>query len=181
MSATIPSSINLLYKLADAVDATNYKLIDHMTEPNMRYDNACIQPDLTYEYFYSELKQDWEKDVNYFLSHEEKCQSTASKIISLSSISGSLVSNLSNYTKNITNLSDVFDPSKLKQSDIEDFLIDSLAGYLLDPMNATSFTMQPKLTDTIIQLFMLLRSNSFINYFRSSISGYCIMQFVLKS
>jgi len=165
MTTIVPSSINLLYKLADAVDATNYKLIDHMTEPTMRYDNACVQPDLTYDYFYSELKQDWENDVNHFLAHEDKCQSTASKIISLTSISGSVVSNLSNYTKNITNLSDVFDSSKLKQSDIEDFLIDGLAGYLLDPMNVTSFSMRPKLTESIIQLFMLLRSHCYCQTF----------------
>src|SRR5579872_3676980 len=165
MSTIIPSAISLLYTLADKVDAANYKLIDHMTDSSMTYSNACIQPDLTYDYFYSKLKKDWEQEVNHFLAHEEKCPSTASKLISLASISGPIIANLSTSTQNVTKLSDVFDPSKLNPSDIEDFLIDSLAGYLLDPTNATSFNMSEKLADTVIQLFMLLKSHYFCQIF----------------
>lgn len=57
------SCINYIEQLMKDIDDVNYKLIDHMTDPNMRYEYICIKPDITSEYFYTNLKSRWENNA----------------------------------------------------------------------------------------------------------------------
>jgi len=59
----IPECIKMLYDLANSVNELNDNLVDNMTNIEMKYGLVCVKPDLTYDTFFKQLKQDWEKIV----------------------------------------------------------------------------------------------------------------------
>lgn len=75
--------LNLINNLKKSVEETNDQLIDHMTEPGMRYEWACIKPSVNYDTYYQILKKKWENEVSYFVDQPEKCYSMISKIFSV--------------------------------------------------------------------------------------------------
>lgn len=64
---------NLLKKMATDVDLVNTKIIDHMTNPSMSYEKMCQYRDVTPEYFFEELKEEWNKSVDEFISRQNTC------------------------------------------------------------------------------------------------------------
>ena len=76
--------LNIFKKMADAVDATNTKIIDHMTNSNVTYDQVCQRKDLTYEYFFIELKKSWGSIINDFVANSEKCWAPVESAIKFS-------------------------------------------------------------------------------------------------
>ncbi len=44
--------LNLIKHLNESIDNTNYELIDNMTEAKVEYKNACIIPNITYDFFF---------------------------------------------------------------------------------------------------------------------------------
>src|SRR5437870_1041586 len=65
--------LNIIQKLSNDVDKNNTKLVDHMTDQKMKYEYACIKPNVTYEYFYKCLKKDWEKIINEYVNQPTIC------------------------------------------------------------------------------------------------------------
>ncbi|AYV76736.1 MAG: hypothetical protein Terrestrivirus13_2 [Terrestrivirus sp.] len=72
--------IELLNSLSESVDNTNLLLIDNMTDATMKYENACIKPNLTFDFFYENLKKEWEHHVNEFI-RKDTCGSHTSLLL----------------------------------------------------------------------------------------------------
>jgi len=159
---SVPSSIELLYRLSKSVDSVNNQMIDHMTESDMNYQWACIKPDLTYGYFEKELKKQWESEVNQFLNSSTACQSTVLKLMGQAGTVISLVSEAGQV-----------DTSKMTSTDIENMLLDQLTTYLMETELYGQFVFKPKLIDSLVQLFHALKVPIYCQ-------AYDIFQYVLS-
>ena len=65
--------LNVISNLNKSVDKVNFKLIDNMTDAKMKYDLVCVKPDVTYQYFYQTLKEEWETIINNFINQPQTC------------------------------------------------------------------------------------------------------------
>ena len=72
--------IKLLNSLSESINNTNMLLIDHMTDATMKYENACIKPNLTFDFFYENLKKEWEYHINEFIQ-KNPCGSHTSLLL----------------------------------------------------------------------------------------------------
>ncbi len=66
---------NFFYELGKAVDDVNFKIVDHMTDPQMQYEKIRYQQNVTADYFFDQLKEYWGKIINDFVDQGD-CPST---------------------------------------------------------------------------------------------------------
>ena len=153
---------NIIQELNKSIDKTNYLLIDHMTEPDMQYAWACIKPNLTYEYFYDTLKQDWEKIINEFIKQPNNCgiqlsglfdayrNATPEKIEQARNIFNAIFANDINGQSKITSLKDM---------NLDNIALDVAASSILNQMNQTSFVLDPNFMNSMVSLSRILVDN----------------------
>lgn len=119
MSATC---LNIFDKLNESIDSSNYELIDHMTDPKMRYAWVCIKPDLTYEYFYSRVKYKWEQDLNGLVNNPSKCTNKIGQITEIMQYAS---------PDNIQALRQMFSSTSGQNIDIDSLVLDVAANYFM--------------------------------------------------
>lgn len=140
------SCLNLIDNLSNSIDRINNEVIDNMTDKNMKYEYVCIKPDLTYEFFYAELKKDWEKQLIDFIRKPDKCNSIISTLLPLYDIIKS--------NKNITNIKD------LQNINIDELVFDSVYSVLLHP-TTVDFEMSPDAMETFSSLGKILSEHCY--------------------
>ncbi len=62
-------------KLILCIDQTNTIIIDRITNPNMKYEWACVKPNLTYSEYFSVLKQKYDVVINELINNVDDCAS----------------------------------------------------------------------------------------------------------
>lgn len=149
------SCIDLLQNLAKDVSEVNTKLIDNMTNPDMKYKLACVFPDVTTDYFYNNLKQLWEQRIKKFSCSN----SDTSNLINLGQnllarpefktilASENPQGEIKKYLEAKTNVS---------QEDIKQQVFGSIADRIMAPEGANEFKVSPKLNETINNLINVL-------------------------
>lgn len=68
-----PDCLNIFQQIRDAIDEVNTEIIDHMTNPQMTYERMCQQNDVTYNYFFEELKARIGKICSGLMNRPNKC------------------------------------------------------------------------------------------------------------
>ena len=75
--------LNIIQDLNKSVDNANTALINNMTEPNVEYKSLCIKPNITYDFFYQQLKGEWDEIINTFINQPNKCTSRTAELLEL--------------------------------------------------------------------------------------------------
>ena len=75
--------LNIIQDLNKSVDNANTALINNMTESNVEYKFLCIKPNITYDFFYQQLKRDWDEIINTFINQPNKCTSRTAELLEL--------------------------------------------------------------------------------------------------
>lgn len=128
-----PKCLDVLFTLASHVDTINYNLIDFMTSNDTNYSMVCIRPDITYEKFYENLKNNWEKVVNESMNQGCNGFNSVKEFIELN-----------NKINNAENLEDLF--------------LDSLVSYITKP-RINKFIVDENLINSMINLLNFIRHN----------------------
>jgi hypothetical protein len=77
------SCLDVMNSLTNAVDNINTKLIQKMIDNTVQYDYVCVQPNLTFEYYFDCLKTKWECILNNYIKKPDKCTSGMQNILFL--------------------------------------------------------------------------------------------------
>ncbi|XWV26905.1 hypothetical protein QJ857_gp0145 [Tupanvirus soda lake] len=80
MSATC---LNIIQDLNKSIDNANTALIYNMTEPTMKYEWVCIKPNISYDFYYQFLKEEWDQIINNFINQPNKCTSRLSEFVEI--------------------------------------------------------------------------------------------------
>jgi len=75
------SCLDVVNNLVDAVSIINTEMTDNMTKEDIIYDDVCIRPDASFDFFYTSLKSKWEKIINDYIDRPEKCGSSLQGIL----------------------------------------------------------------------------------------------------
>lgn len=164
--------LNIINELNRAIDKANFDLIDHMTDQKMKYEYACIKPDVTYEYFYKHVKNDWEKIVNDFISQPAKCDFLSQWITYYQYIDPS---KLKEYQKIIEALNQPTSGKGLEQIDLESIVLDVVASQLMKPEGSDKFVMELDVSKTIHSLVTTLGEHcqcQMVDIFKTVIKKY---------
>lgn len=70
---TMEDCLGIFEKIHAAIDDVNTLIIDHMTNPDMTYERMCQQRNVTYEYFFEELKSRLGKITKELASQSKNC------------------------------------------------------------------------------------------------------------
>jgi hypothetical protein len=133
--------LNLFDKLNISIEQVNYQLVDNMTKKDMKYLWACIQPDVTYDFYFRNLSENWNFIVNELVKNPNKCSSRISEIIELYQyVNSDIVKNIYNDVSN----------NKLNMSEIESLIFKAVADYI--EKSSGEFKMSTNLFDTMKKL-----------------------------
>lgn len=78
-----PTCLTILPDLSKSIDDANNAMIVNMTDPSTRYEDVCIKPNTTYEFFYDKLQHNWNTKINNFVTQPTKCNTFTSKLVEL--------------------------------------------------------------------------------------------------
>lgn len=131
-----PSCIRLFFNLSTSIDKINYDVIDHMTDSDMMYNWACIKPNLSYDYFFSRMKTEWENIVSNHVSDNSDCSSSLNRLLSL------------------THLEEI--KTKIESGGIDDLVLESIASFIVNS-DTNHFTLDKNFSKSLFELISLLR------------------------
>lgn len=115
----------LLNELISVIDESNIIIIDKITDPYMQHKWMCIKPDLTYEAYYSIIKQKWDFVVNKYVTQSDMCESIfkllyLSRLVDVNKLQNigelqnltpdQIKSHIINKINNVTDLDTIFEP-----------------------------------------------------------------------
>ncbi|AGF85571.1 putative protein kinase [Moumouvirus goulette] len=74
-SPRIISCIDFIKKIKLCIEMANNKIIINMTKPEIKYDWVCIKKNISYDYYFDNLKINWERVVQEYISQtNNSCQ-----------------------------------------------------------------------------------------------------------
>ena len=72
--------LKFLNELSEEITIVNLELVDKMTNEKTNYDTVCIKTDVTYDYYFDNLKKKFNKGINEYLNKNKDCNITLKKI-----------------------------------------------------------------------------------------------------
>ena len=72
--------MDVIDNLVKSIDIVNTDLITNMTASNVKYEDVCIKPNLTFDFYHTSLKTRWENIINDYISKPDKCTSNFQNI-----------------------------------------------------------------------------------------------------
>lgn len=155
--------INSIDKLSKAVDNINYNLIDNMTQPGMKYNFVCIKPNVTYNFYYEQLKKEWELIVKQVVN-QSTCGTKLSDIMGLYQFATpNRVAQLKEMLKNIPDSGNIdkLVNKKFSGVDIDNLVLDVVATSILNKHVAQEFKVDPDFMITIMSLSKTFAENCY--------------------
>lgn len=151
----IISCLNIINDLNNAIADDNLELINNMINQDTVYEYVCIKPDITYEFYYKQLREKWDKIVNDFINEPNKCSTFVKDIYKL--INPKNIEDAKKIFKAIEN-ADEKKKSIFESIDIENMVFDFIASELLKP-NKKPFTLSKNLFINLKDLSKILVEN----------------------
>lgn len=84
------SCMDVVTNMVNSIDDVNTEIIINMTEPQVKYEDVCIKPNITFDHYYQSLKQKWETILNDYINKPEKCSSNTQSILMLYEVAAKL-------------------------------------------------------------------------------------------
>lgn len=146
--------LNIIPELNKIVDETNTSIVESMTNPDMRYEWVCIKPDVTYDFFYQNLKEGWEKIINDFINLPDKCSiSRMSQLLGLyGEITPERVTEVHNFLESLFEDRRV---SGISSVNIDNIILDVVANILMKP-ELSDFELHINFMDNMKNLALIL-------------------------
>lgn len=151
------SCLDTINNLSRDVSATNTELTINMTEENVRYKDACIKPNITFDFYYNSLKAKWEKTVNTYINNPEKCTSGVNNILLLLEVMSKLDSKANSLESVVGKLGSMTTPEITKL--VHDRIIDEALDIIRSPDTANNFVVDTDFIKTLKNLSLLLGEN----------------------
>ncbi|VBB18708.1 putative protein kinase [Yasminevirus sp. GU-2018] len=151
------SCLDVVNNLVDAVSGVNTEITVHMTNEGVRYDDACIRPDITFDFFFTSLKSKWERTINDYINKPEKCPSNMQSILLLYEVASKLNTGLGGQGTDVVNRLGSMTPQQLEQmayDKVVDKALDILKG-----TSANTFIMEKDMVKTLKNLASILGDN----------------------
>lgn len=157
--------LDIVNNLVGAISTVNTEITEHMTNVDVKYDDVCIRPNITFDFFFTSLKSKWEKTINDYLNKPEKCSANIQNILFLYDVVSKLNinsasdanANTNAYASNVINKIGSMTPAQL-----ESFAYDRLVDKALDILKGTSenkFVMEKDMITTLKNLASLFEDN----------------------
>ena len=147
------SCINLIDELDKFIDITNLELIDNMTNQCVKYNYVCIQPNLTYDYYYKKLQKYWNDKLNQFISSPGKCHGAIGDIIEISKyISPDKIKEAKNIFDSIARTGE---PS-FANINLENLVLDVVATNLMSIHELSHFDLNINFVTSLVNLGKIL-------------------------
>ena len=154
------SCFDVIESLNKSIDQVNLELIDNMTNENMAYHYVCIKPNVTYDTYYQNIKEKWEKIINRFLKQPNKCSTGLAELMNLyRSANPKNIEQIKQFINFMESAAEGNISQKLQKIDVDKLVLDTIATSLLKTDTDTTFRMQPQFMDTITGLAKILANN----------------------
>lgn len=147
--------LDIIYTILKQVHDANTELVVNMTHPNMSYNYVCIKPNITYDYHYEYLKNRWEKTINDYVNHSDKCPSAIQSMLFMYELENKLKlkHELETFTKMNQSLSD----EQMRQI-VEKKML-TLAKDIINSTSSQNFVMEKNVVKTLKNLANMLSDN----------------------
>lgn len=144
------SCMEVVTNIVDSISEVNTEITKNMIEKEVRYEDVCIKPNLTFDFYYSSLKDKWEKIINEYISRTDTCTGGMQNILFLYEVISKLKSGLKTDHRNlIDKLGDV--TPKQIESAAYDKMVD-VALNIIKGESETSFVMDISMKKTLTNL-----------------------------
>ena len=162
--------LDLIDNLNKSVDRANYNLINNMTQYDVGFDLVCIKPNITYEYFYQNLKQYWQENINHFINQTDKCGPHITDLIGL----GRYLT--PEKLKQYQSALEAMESSDfLERIDVENIVLDTIAYDIMGQDSDLKFEVDRNVVTTINNLSSILLENckcQMSNIFKTFVKKY---------
>lgn len=152
--------LNVIRRLDKDVEQANLDLINNMTRPYppVKYELACVDPSVTYGFYYTRLKAYWEQTINSFLEQPDSCNSVLDyaqtihkyatpENLRLAQQARSAASGEGGISGAIKGLASV---------DVENVVLNALATSITSTSPPINFSMSPDIVESMQELARLL-------------------------
>ncbi|XWV25566.1 putative protein kinase [Tupanvirus deep ocean] len=158
MSATC---LNIIQDLNKSVDNANTALIYNMTETTTKYEWVCIKPNITYDFYYQFLKEEWEQIINNFINQPNKCTSRLSEFVEIYRHATperivqarKLLNALAVDDANITN------KFSLDNINLDNIVLDVIANSIMSSSGEIQYELKPNFIEAIQDLGNVMYDN----------------------
>ncbi len=153
--------IDIVNNLLKSIDHLNTELIINMIDVNVKYEDVCIKPNLTFDRYFLSLKAKWEEIINDYVRKPDKCSGNIDKFL---------------FVQEVINMnSNKIDPNTM--DDLEKRITDKILNRALTLIDGTDtlFVMDIDMITSLYNLAKILSENcqcQIIDIFTYAINGY---------
>jgi hypothetical protein len=143
--------------LVSSINEVNTEITKNMIDTNTKYDDVCIKPNLTFDFYHKSLKNKWEKIINDFINNPEKCSGNIQNILFVYEVASKLKSTDNFNPSNPQNLIDKL--GRITPKQIETAAYDKMVDVALKMINSdseTTFVMDVDMKKTLKNLALTL-------------------------
>ena len=150
--------MDVLSNMTGAIDDVNTAIIRNMTDQRVKYEDVCIRPNITFDHYYSSLKEKWETIINDYINKPEKCSSNISSILMLYEAASKLnKGEISGNPKNMLARVGSLTPSQIENFAYEK-MIDTALGMITNT-SSNAFVMDKDMVKSMKNLARILGDN----------------------
>jgi hypothetical protein len=154
------SCIDVVDNMIKSIDAVNTEIISNMIDPAVKYEDVCIKPNLTFEYYFSSLKSRWEKIINQYIDMPDKCPGYLQSLLFMYELGNALKKNLAPGIRSKQSI--VAQIENLSPQQVEKFVHDKMIDEVINMITGTQspkFVMEPDMIKTVKNLALILGEN----------------------
>lgn len=149
------SCLKTIDELSQQVDIVNDKLIDNMTNQNTRPEYVCVKPNVTYDYFYQQLKLHWNITINNFINQPSKCNNIVGNLLEFYRYATpEKINRIKEFFQKIEKTSD----NTFENINLENIIFDIAAEKLMQPNNEIEFNLDTNFITSISNLGKIFAS-----------------------
>lgn len=165
--------LNIIKDLNTSVDNINYRLVDNMTDQDMKYGWVCIKPNSSYEFYYEELRKEWEHIINHFIN-QPKCTTGLSELIEIYRY---VTPERITKAREILNVLTADEENGLKMSsvNIDDIVLEVVANSIINTQQEHTFNLEHDFYNSMVSLGQIMTENcqcQIIDIFKTLIKKY---------
>lgn len=98
------SCMDVVSDMVNSIDDVNTEIIINMIAPHVKYEDVCIKPNITFDYYFQSLKKKWENIINLYINQPEKCSNNTQSILFLYEVASKLNQGSGNPEKLIASI-----------------------------------------------------------------------------
>lgn len=155
--------VKLLSNLIKDIENINDLLVTNMSDPKMQYQYVCVKPNVTYEFYFQQLKKKWDGSINDFLNHPNHCTSILNNIKKIYSLIKIIrekkydkILNSDLFKKDVNEILNHDFKDLIEDKENQELLLNLATNFLTKPVKVHHYELSENIVTSMHNLFEVL-------------------------